>query len=53
MAMHDRKTALVSTKATQPLQPWLLGLTADDQARVNNFVTRASAEATLRAYRFD
>ncbi|MBD8546764.1 site-specific integrase [Sphingomonas sp. CFBP 8760] len=37
----------------QALRPWLPDLSRDDQSRVDDFITRASASATLQAYRSD
>jgi integrase len=39
--------------AVEPRQPLLAGLAVDDQARVARYMERASADATLRAYRSD
>jgi len=45
--------AIVPQSDDHALQPWLPDLTHDDQSRVDDFITRASATATLRAYRSD
>jgi len=46
----EQGLALIDNRA---VQPWLPDLTVDDQSRVDDFITRASASATLRAYRSD
>lgn len=46
----ERRLTLVGDHA---VQPWLPDLSHDDQCRVDEFVTRASADTTLRAYRSD
>ena len=46
----EQRLTLIDSHA---VQPWLPDLTVDDQSRVDEFITRASASATLRAYRSD
>jgi site-specific recombinase XerD len=48
--VDEQGLALIDNRA---VQPWLPDLTVDDQSRVDDFITRASASATLRAYRSD
>jgi site-specific recombinase XerD len=43
----------VTRSESEALQPCLPDLTHDDQSRVDDFIFRASATATLRAYRSD
>lgn len=52
-SIGDNAAALVVLDRIDALAPLLPGLDADDQERVDRYVSRASAAATLRAYRSD
>lgn len=45
--------AMVLLDTVESLEPYLPDLTADDRERVDRYVGRASADATLRAYKSD
>ena len=45
--------ALVVVDQVQSLEPYLPQLAPDDRERVDDYVRRASADATLRAYKSD
>ena len=45
--------AVVVVDQSLALEPYLPDLSPDDRKRVDDYVARASADATLRAYRSD